>query len=610
MWPFHRKKKSQIGTDYEAHRGPEILDQLGDAPPPIRDDAARLMDNLTTAQNTLEDISGVDLGLLSDLITETKTFSNRLDAFVQEMNPKANSMPISLDVVSGSVEAAYERLKNTVGQSPDIIIRRFLIGRHHPIPALLAFEDGLTDNQMIDQDTVYLLQRYQHTDDLAQDPKVAHQIIHDSVTAIGHATVENQWSKILVDLMGGNTLLFIEGCPEVLVLDTVKYPARAISEPTTERAVKGPQEAFNEVILTQMNLIRRRIKGPSLHFDTVNIGDLSQTAVIIAHVEGVTNPELVMAVKRRLATVQIANLEYSNSLNRALSTHPNSLFPQVRSSERADLIARDIAMGKVAVLVDNTPYALTVPSTFMDFYQTTDDYTASFWEAGLERVIRLVGLFVGLLLPPLYVAFSSVDPELLPTKLIITIAGSRVGIPFPPIFEVLIMWVIIEILREASIRLPKGLSTTLGTVGAIVVGTAVVKAAIVSDLMIVIITLTALGLFTSPVYEMATPWRILFWFVVFASYAFGIYGIILAMLVILAHLASLDNFGVPYLSPFGPIRVRDLKDSWLRFPEASLDKRPAYLRTVHPTQKVPHQHLPMSTPQLHQAQQEVFDDES
>ncbi len=609
MWPFHRKK-STLRPDYDAHRGPEIPDQLGDTPPPVRDDAAKLMDNLRTAQNLLEDVSGVDIALVEDLITETKTFSKRLEAFVDELQPQANGLPIPLDVVSGSVEAAYDRLKNTVGQSPDIIIRRFLIGRHHPIPALLTFEDGLTDNQMIDQDTLYLLQRYQSTDDLAKDPKVAHQIIHDSVTSIGHATVEKQWSKILVDLMGGNTLLFIDGCPEVLVLDTVKYPARAISAPTTERAVKGPQEAFNEVILTQMNLIRRRMKGPALHFDTVNVGELSQTAVVIAHVEGVTNPELVMAVKRRLATVQIANLEYSHTLNRALSTHPNSLFPQVRSSERADLISRDIAQGKVAILVDNTPYALAVPATFMDFYQTTDDYTSGFWEAGLERMVRLIGLFVGLLLPPLYVAFSSVDPELLPTKLVITIAGSRVGIPFPPIFEVLIMWIIIEILREASIRLPKGLSTTLGTVGAIVVGTAVVKAAIVSDIMIVIITLTALGLFTSPVYEMATPWRILFWFVVAASYAFGIYGIILAMLVILAHLASLENFGVPYLSPFGPIRLRDLKDSWLRFPGASLNKRPAYLRTVHPTQRVPHSDLPMPNPQLYQTQQERFDDES
>jgi hypothetical protein len=489
-------------------------------------------------------------------------------------------------------------------------LRRFYIGRNQQLPALLVCEDGLSDNQMIDQDTIYLLQRYENVETLQQNPAIAHQIIHDSVVSIGHAAVETEWSKLVVDVMGGNTLLFIEGCTEVLVLDTVKYPARAISAPTTERAVKGPQEAFNEVILTQMNLIRRRIKGGQLHFDPLIIGELSHTMVVIAHVEGVTNPALVLSVKERLASVTLANLEYSNALTSVLSDNPGSLFPQVRATERADIISRDLALGKVAILVDNTPYAMTVPATFMDFYQTTDDYTGSFWEGSLERIIRFVGLFIGLLLPPLYVALVSVDPELLPTRLVVTIEGSRLGVPFPPVFEVIIMWVIIEILREAAIRLPKGLSTTLGTVGAIVVGTAVVKAAVVSDLMIVIITLTALGLFTSPVYDMATPWRVLFWFVIGASYIFGTYGIILAVVAIIAHLASLENYNVPYLSPFGPMNFRDLKDSLIRFPYAALSHRPSYLQTVNPVQRKEPKHTPMPDPPLVLVQQERLDDEN
>ncbi|PSR34976.1 MAG: spore germination protein [Sulfobacillus benefaciens] len=571
--------------------------------------AIKLMETLKTSEETLEYLTGVDLGLLKDLITETKTFSKRLEALIQDFTQgKSSSQSPTLDQFSGDVEAAYDRLKSTVGQSPDIIIRRFFIGQSHQVPALLAFVDGLASNEMIDQDTVTLMQTFKGTESLLKNPAIAHQIIHDSVVSVGHATVETKWSKLIIDLMGGNTIVWIQGCPEVLVLDTVKYPARAISAPMTERAVKGPQEAFNEVILTQMNLIRRRIKSPNLHFDPVKIGQLSQTLVVVAHVEGVTNPELVMAVKRRLADIQIANLEYSNTLSESLSSS-HSLFPQVRSTERADIVARDLSMGKVAIMVDNTPYALTLPATFIDFYQTTDDYTASFWEASLERLVRLLGLFVGLLLPPLYIALSSVDPELLPTKLVITIAGSRVGIPFPPIFEVIIMWTIIEILREAAIRLPKGLSTTLGTVGAIVVGTAVVKAALVSDIMIVIITLTALGLFTSPVYEMAVPWRILFWFVILAAYFLGVYGIILSLIVILAHLASLENFGVPYLSPFGPLRIRDLKDSWVKFPEDAMVYRPTSLRTVSPKQRTHHTKKPMVYPQLHQAQKEHFDDE-
>ncbi len=568
------------------------------------DHAVETVNSATTAQETLKIILDLHLNVLRDLISETQTFQKRLEAFTQDLETR-----LSLNTFSGQVDAAYDRLKNTIGQSPDIILRRFYIGRKQQIPALLVCEDGLSDNQMIDQDTIYLLQRFENVQSLKENPAIAHQIVHDSVVSIGHATVETQWSKLLIDVMGGNTLVFIDGCLEVLVLDTVKYPARAIEQPTTERAVKGPQESFNEVILTQMNLIRRRIKGPALSFEPLVMGELSNTSIIVAHVQGVANPAIVLAVKERLASLTLANVEYGNELSSVLSDNPSSLFPQVRFSERADIIARDLALGKVAILVDNTPYAMTVPSTFMDFYQTTDDYTGSFWEGSLQRLIRFIGLFIGLLMPPLYVALISVDPELLPTRLVITIEASRLGIPFPPIFEVIIMWTIIEILREAAIRLPKGLSTTLGTVGAIVVGTAVVKAAIVSDLMIVIITLTALGLFTSPVYSMATPWRVLFWFVIIASYFFGTYGIILAVVGIIAHLASLENFNVPYFSPFGPLNLRDLKDSMVRFPYSAFKKRPAYLATVNPVQRTEPQRTPMPHPPMVSMQRERLDDD-
>lgn len=604
MWPFSTRQHT---GDPETRETPVIPNALDKKPQP-HSPAETLMDQMATAQETLEGIAGTDIGLLQDLITETKTFSKELDTLSRTVRQNGSTTQ-SADIYNGSVDDAYNFLKNTVGQSPDINIRRFFLGRIRRIPAVLIFNDGLADNQMIDQDIIVLMQRYEDAESLTTQGPAIHQHVHDSIVSVGHATAENKWSKLLPKMLGGNTLVFIQGASSVLVLDTVKYPARAIERPGTERAVKGPQESFNEVVLTQMNLVRRRIKSPQLHFDKITIGTLTHTMVIVAHIEGVTNPELVMAVKRRLRAAKIDGLQYSSTLGAFLSTHPLSLFPQVRSSERVDVVVRDLLQGKVGILVDNTPFALTVPSTFMDFYQTTDDYTVSFWTASMERLIRLFGLFVGLLLPPLYVAFVSVDPNLLPLKLIMTIAGSREDIPFPPLLEVLIMWVIIEVLREAAIRLPKGLSTTLGTVGAIVVGTAIVKAGIVDSLMIIIITLTALGLFTSPVYEMATPWRILFWVLVFASYILGLYGIVLVILMILTHLATLENFGVAYLSPFGPARLRDLKDTWLKFPGSMLTKRPTYLRTVHPRKWAKHTTQPMKSPQLYTTQQERLDDD-
>jgi hypothetical protein len=600
MWPFSNQARHH--TSHLDKRGDKKLEIRNHLQRPSRTHpipSTQLIETLQTAQQELEYLQNIDVIAVKDLITECKTFQKTLSTFI---NPLHGTDVQSLDVYNGNIEDAYTRLKNTVGQSPDINIRRFYFGRVHPTPALLAFENGLASNQMVDQDILRLMQRFEDTERLSMEDPVIHQWVHDMVAAVGHITVEKQWSQLLIDVMGGNTLVFIEGASEVLVMDTVSYPARAIERAETERSVTGPQEAFNEVGLTQMNLIRRRIKSPRLHFDLITTGDLTQTMVLVAHIEGITNPAIVLAVKRRLTTLKISGLQYSHALEPFL-TDQRSLFPQVRSTERVDIIVRDLLQGKVAILVDNDPFVLAVPATFMDFYQTSDDYTASFWTGSMERMVRLFGLFVGLLLPPLYIAFVTVNPELLPLKFVMSIAGSRLDIPFPPLLEVLIMWVIIEVLREAAIRLPKALSNTLGTVGAIVVGTAIVKAGLVDNLMIIIITLTALGLFTSPEYVMATPWRILFWILVFSSYLFGLYGIVVALMMILGYLARMENFGVPYLSPFGPIRWRDLKDSWVKWPETALKYRPSALRTIHPRQiaNAPH---PSRALHLHRVQKE------
>lgn len=588
MWPFRRSASKLPKKDRPVSKKSVPLTAT-------QDRAVHLADNITTATKTISDISLIDPALLKGLITETGRLAKRLGALLQDMKGDDD-----LENFSGNVQSGYNRLKNTLGTSPDIIIRRFLIGEDAKIPALLTFVDGLAENQMVDQDTIALSQRFDEAYRLVQDPARAHQIVHDTVISGGHVTVETSWNKLLLKLIGGNTLLFIEGCPSVLVIDTVKYPQRSLTTPQTERSVLGPQEAFNEVILTSMNLMRLRIKTPELRFDQMTIGTISHTMVVIAHIEGLTNPELLAAIKRKLSVADIDTLHFSSQLTPLLSTRSLSLFPQVRRTERPDVVARELSMGKVAILVDNTPFAIVMPNTLMDYYQTMEDYTISFWGASLERIIRFLGLFLGLLLPPLYISLTSVNPELLPTKMVITVAGSRVGLPLPPVLEVVTMWAIIEILREAALRLPKELSTTLGTIGAIVVGTAIVKAGIVSPLMIVIITLTALGLYTAPSYEMATPWRVLFWFLIVASAIFGLFGIILALLIILAHLSSLENYGVSYLSPFGPYRWRDLKDSLVRFPTSSLTKRPSALYPLNVRKSGKWNKDPMPHPQIAQ----------
>lgn len=533
------------------------------------------MEHLRHVQNDLDAPQADAADPLRELISQSQNLDMHLTGLLLDLEQVKD-----LDQFTGDVTAAYNRIKTTVGQAPDIILRKLEIGTNLKWPALIAFADGMVDNVIVDQDTLRMVELYNTIGADETDPEVVHDRVQYAMLTVGHVTTENRWDRLMDQLTYGSTLLFVQGASSVLVLDSVKFKSRAIARPDSEPSVKGPQEAFNEIMLTHMNQLRRRIRTARLRFEPITIGAYTKTTVILAHIEGLSNPALVTALTGRLHAIQRDSVVQINEIAPYLYDRRYTIFPQVRLTERVDWVARDLMSGKIAVMVDNDPFVITVPTTLTDFYQTTQDYVFSFWDGSLVRLVRLAGLIVGLFLMPLYIALTSVNPDLVPTKLLLTVDGSRQGIPFPPVSEVIIMWLIIEILREAANRLPKELAVTLGTVGAVVVGTAIVKAGIVDDIMIVTVTLTALGLFTTPTFEMTTPWRWLFWTFILGAYLLGVYGIMLASVLVITHLASLEEFGVPYLTPFGPLRRREVTDSWIRFPIPSFIKRPASLRPV------------------------------
>ncbi len=476
----------------------------------------------------------------------------------------------------GDLNAARTHLKAMLDQSPDLIVRSFWLGKGWRWPALIAFVDGLSDNEMIDQDTVQRLM-----DAPGEDPPTPTDVFDAARTQLitaGHLTTTAVWSKIETKVLSGNAAVFVAGNASVILVDTVKYPARAIPATNIEPAVRGPQEAFNEVGLTHMDQLRRWIRSPLLHFDQHTVGVISHTPIMVAYLDGIVNQDLLARVIDRVEGVNRDVITRANDLAEYLVEHRFSLFPQYRLSDRVDWVARELAQGKIAILVDNDPFSVLLPMTLMDFYKTSQDYSVSWWDGTLVRIIRLVALLLGLYLMPLYIALTSVNLNLMPTMLLLTIDGSRAGVPFPPVAEVVIMYVIIEILREAANRLPKELAVTLGTVGAVVVGTAIVRAGIVDDVMIVSATLTALGLFTTPSFEMSTPWRWLFWVMVIGAYALGVFGILLVTVGIVAYLAGLEPFGIPYLTPFGPLRTQSWADAWIRAPMPNLLRRPTSAR--------------------------------
>ena len=568
MWPFGRGPQ----------RGPVVANQLGERAP-AASPAQSMLNPTRAAEGTVQRIHGFSLLQAQALVTEAQSLAGKLSGLLADLDAPGGH----LSKFGGNVEGAYDRLKYTVGQSPDIILRRITLGENLKLPALVAFADGMVDNEIVDQDTVRVMELYEVTAKDTKDSRALHATVLRQMVAAGHVTTGSTWDSLLTQLTYGNTLVFIQGSSTVLIIDSVKFKARAIGRAKSEPSIKGPQEAFNEILLTHMNQIRRRIRSPWLHFDSITVGGYTSTTVLVAHVEGLTNPALVSAVKDRIRMIHTDDVQTLTEITTYL-LQQKSLFPQFRMTERVDWVVREILRGKVALLVDNTPFVALMPSVLVEFYQTTQDYVFSFWEGSLMRLIRALALMLGLFLMPFYIALFSVDPDLVPTKLVLTVAGSRLGIPFPPVMEVIIMWVIIEVLREAANRLPTELAVTLGTVGAVVVGTAIVKAGIVDPLLIVMVTLTALALFTTPAFELTSAWRWLFWVLIAGAYIFGVLGILVVAVFIVAYLSSLEPFGVPYLSPFGPLNGSTLRDTLVRFPLHVFTTRPTYTHAIDETQ--------------------------
>lgn len=466
------------------------------------------------------------------------------------------------DTIPEGLDAVRQRLQADLASAPDLVFRPWPGGTQgsRASSALLVYFDSLVSSTVLATCLAAA----------ARPGEPAHALTQ--LLELGEAV--DRWSDCLARLLQGQTLLFVAGSQTAISLPTADPPSRALEVAEIEPAARGPQEAFNEATDTRLGQLRRWLPTPGLCIRTLSLGSRISTPVHLVFLKDLANETLVGAVEERLLRVRRDLIERVTDLVPYLYERRWTLFPQVRLTDRVDWVVHELHRGKCAVLLVNDPFAVVLPVTLVDLYQTSQDYSMSFWEATLTRLVRLTATLVSLYLMPLYIALTSVNLDLMPTRLLLTIAGSREGIPFPPVIEVVIMWVIIETLREAANRLPQSLATTLGTVGAVVVGTAIVKAGVVDDIMIVLATLTAVGMFAMPVLDLATTWRWLFWTLVAGAYAFGVLGIVVVTAGLLGYMAGLESFGVPYLAPYAPFHPEVMADSWVRGPATSETRRP------------------------------------
>ncbi|MFG6120204.1 spore germination protein [Thalassobacillus sp. B23F22_16] len=367
---------------------------------------------------------------------------------------------------------------------------------------------------------------------------------------------------------------------KVLTIPAVVAENRDVSIPEVEFSVVGPKEAFVESLDTNINLVRKRLTLPQLIVKEVNIGKLTKTRVAILYVEGVANEENVNTVEQRLEDIEYDQINDSSYITQIIADNSNSPFPQLLDTERPDRVTGSLVEGKIAILVDGSPHGLTCPTTIVEFFSASDDYFLPWHLASAFRLIRLFAVIFSVLSTPLYIAILTYHHEMIPQDLLATIVSSRADIPFPPILEVIILELTIELLREAGARLPMKVGQTIGIVGGIVIGTAAVEAGLTSNVLLIIVALAALASFTTPVYQIGNTIRLVRFPFMIGAQLWGLVGVSLVMAFFIAHLLKLRSIGRPFFAPIYPLRFRDLKDAFIRLPFNKQSQRPIQTRPI------------------------------
>ncbi len=386
--------------------------------------------------------------------------------------------------------------------------------------------------------------------------------------------LETESLQIAVEgMLKGNCALITDQSTSIFLLDVASTTSRPISESITEQAMKGAHDGFVESIILNIYQIRKRIESSQLTVKYKVKGEYSKSKIAIMYMNDLVNKDMLKEVERRIAHISVDYLQNPGTVIESLEDSSFSPFPQMLHTERPDRVAANLMDGKIVLVLDGSPVVLVVPSTFESFYQTAEDYNSRWYFSSLIRLIRYAGFFVTLTLPGFYIALVTFHIDLIPTELIFSMQASINAVPLPPIAEALLMQLTIELIREVSVRLPKAIASTVGLVGAILIGQAVVAAGLLSNIIIIIVALTALTSFVSPSTEMSNTSRLLSFPLMILAYMLGLLGLTVGLFVIIFHLCTLRSFGAPYFATLAPLRPKELADSVVRVPFWKMNRR-------------------------------------
>ena len=494
-----------------------------------------------------------------------------------ESKAPEDSQDESSEKLSKSLNENLDALVKVFGENCDFVVREFSFGKDGQFNGAIMFFDGLTNLTMINDSVIKPLMydsRFARTDDIGSVESL--EELRDKLVSVGDLKTIESISGAIDACLSGNAVLFVDGFQKALDISAKGWDKRAISEPDTETVVRGPREGFIENLRTNTAMIRRKVRSPQLKIRSIKIGDRTNTQVNIIYLDGIVDPALIAEIERRLKNIDTDAILSAGNIEQFIEDSPTSVFQTIRYSEKPDTIAGKMLEGRAAIVIDGTPFVLSLPMLFVENFQSSEDYAVRTSYATSMRILRFIAFFISLFGPALYVALATYHQELIPTSLLITMAASSEGLPFPAALETFVMLLAFEILKESGVRMPRPIGQAISIVGALVMGEAAVQAGLVGAPVVIVIAITAVASFAIPFASDAVS--LLKWFLLILAATMGSFGITLGALAIVIHLASLRSFGVEYLAPFAPFQTSDLKDTITRAPLWAMKTRPRALK--------------------------------
>lgn len=474
-------------------------------------------------------------------------------------------VPISYDL-----QKSKKYIKDVFSKCGDLVFREVNIMNDSRYNAFFIYFDNMIPEQIIQESILikltYTPTNYMYINDIKDYCK--------SVLSIEKSSIVYDMTEAIEALLDGEMILFVNGINCAFTVSIEQPPARSVEEPVTEAVIRGPREGFNESHAISLCLIRKRIKSSHLKIESLIAGKQTNTKVSIIYMDNIAHKQVIDEVRNRIKKIDIDSLISSNYIEEYIEDNPFSLFSTVFKTEKPDVVCGKVLEGRVAILADSTPVVLTVPTLFIEFFMSPDDYYLRFYVSTLLRWIRILAFIMSISLPGIFVSLVSYHQELLPTNLMISIMRARATIPFPPMFEAFFMLLTYLVLQEADIRMPKTMGQAVSVVGGLVLGQAAISAGIVSAHMIIVVAFSAVCALALPTPELQASLAYIRFGILLLGGIGGMVGVTCGLILLFMHIISLRSFGAPYFAPVAPLIRKELKDTFIRFPLWSMRKRP------------------------------------